>query len=185
MKKETENPSITRVISGAKKLMIEARDGRTLIFNAKEVFKSYIDSDFENWGLNQSGPATAETLVDVSEITRDATLMQIFTGITPDLEKIVMTQTQIICFCEKYPIWFRQEGYATFFLTKKMAKKKLNIFQKIWRFFFDKPTGYFVVYVYVNSDGLEVRVSRLGRGSVWSGEYRHRVVSLRLMPSIA
>jgi hypothetical protein len=29
-----------------------------------------------------------------------------------------MTQAQIIRFCEKHPVWLRQERYATFFLTK-------------------------------------------------------------------
>jgi hypothetical protein len=72
----------------------------------------------------------------------DGTFVQIFTGISSDLEKLVMTQAQIIRFCEKHPTWLRQEGYATFFLTKVNGE-------------------YFVVYVSVNLDGLDVRVHRL------------------------
>ena len=143
--------------------MIEALDGKAYISDAKKTFKSFINSDFKNWGLNQSSPATAETLLDISEMTSDGTFVQIFTGITPDLEKLVMTQAQIIRFCEKHPTWLRQEGYATFFLTKVGDE-------------------YFVVRVFVYSDGLRVYVDRLENGSVWSGGYRHRVVSPQLIP---
>lgn len=156
-------PSILRLISGGEKLMIEALDGKAYISDAKEIFKSFIDSDFKNWGLNQSGPATAETLLDVSEMTSDGTFIQIFTGISSDLEKLVMTQAQIIRFCEKHPTWLRQEGYATFFLTKVNGE-------------------YFVVRVYVYSDGLLVRVFRLESGHVWFGECPLRVVVPQLIP---
>ncbi len=156
-------PSILRLISGGEKIMIEALDGKAYISDAKKTFKSYIDGDFKNWGLNQSGPATAETLLDVSEMTSDGTFVQIFTGITPDLEKLVMTQAQIIRFCEKHPTWLRQEGYATFFLTKVNGE-------------------YFVVHVRVYSDGLDVYVRRLGHDYVWYGGYRRRVVSPQLIP---
>ena len=160
--KVNENPAILQVISGGEKLMIEALDGKAYISDAKKVFKSYIDGDFKNWGLNQSGPATAETLVDVSEMVKDATFVQIFTGITPDLDKLVLTQAQIIRFCEKHPTWLRQEGYATFFLTKVNGE-------------------YFVVHVGVDSDGLWVYVGRLGRDGVWPAECRRRVVSPQLV----
>ena len=156
-------PSILRLISGGEKIMIEALDGKAYISDAKKTFKSFIDPDFKNWGLNQSSPATAETLLDVSEMTSDGTFVQIFAGITPDLDKIVMTQAQIIRFCEKHPTWLRQEGYATFFLTKVGGE-------------------YFVVHVRVFDGGLNVRVNRLGLGHVWRGEYRHRVVSPQLIP---
>jgi len=156
-------PLILRLISGGEKIMIEALDGKAYISDAKKTFKSFIDGNFKNWGLNQFGSATAETLLDVSEMVGDGTFVQIFTGISSNLEKLVMTQAQIIRFCEKHPTWLRQEGYATFFLTKVNGE-------------------YFVVRVYVASDGLNVRVYRLGHGNVWNGVYRHRVVSPQLIP---
>ncbi len=155
--------SILRLISANEKLMIEALDGKAYISDAKKTFKSYIDGDFKNWGLNQSSPATAETLLDVSEMVGDGTFAQIFTGITPDLEKLVMTQAQIIRFCEKYPIWLRQDGYATFFLTKVNGE-------------------YFVVYVSVYSSGLNVNVNRFEDVYVWDGAYRRRIISPQLIP---
>ncbi|NLT51502.1 MAG: hypothetical protein GXX85_11345, partial [Ignavibacteria bacterium] len=163
-KTSKENPSITQLISSNEKLMIEALDGKTHIAGAKNVFKSYIDSDFKNFGLNQPGLATAETLVDVSAIVENATFTQIFTSITTDLDKLVLTQNQIIRFCEKHPTWLRQDGYGTFFLIKENNE-------------------YFVVSVYVYSNGLLVIVLRLVSFIVWFGVYRHRVVSPQLIPS--
>jgi len=162
VKVEKQVSGILRLISGGEKLMIETLDGKAYISDAKKTFKSGIDGDFKNWGLNQSGPATAETLLDVSEMTSDGTFVQIFTGITSDLEKLVMTQAQIIRFCEKHPTWLRQEGYATFFLTKVNGE-------------------YFVVSVYVISGGLDVNVDRLEDDSVWGGGSRHRVVAPQLL----
>lgn len=163
-KTSKENPSITQLISSNEKLMIEALDGKEYIFNAKKIFKSYIDSDFKNLGLNQSDSVTAETLVDVSEIVENATFTQIFTSITTDLDKLVLTQNQIIRFCEKHPTWLRQDGYGTFFLIKENNE-------------------YFVVRVYVHSDSLGVYVLRLESDDVWGGECRRRVVSPQLIPS--
>lgn len=155
-------PSILQLISGGEKIMVEALNGKEYISNAKRVFKSYIDSDFRNWGLNKSGPATTETLFDVNELIKDATFAQIFTSITPDLDKLVLTQPQIIRFCEKHPTWLRQDGYATFFLIKENNE-------------------YFVVRVGVYSVGLSVGVDRFGDDSVWHGGCRRRVVSPQLI----
>lgn len=96
-------PSITRLISGGEKIMLEALDGKAYISDAKNIFKSGIDGNFKNWGLNHFGPATTEILLDVHEVISAGTLVQIFTGITSDIEKLVMTQAQIIRFCKKHP----------------------------------------------------------------------------------
>lgn len=154
--------SILRPISSGEKIMIEALDGKAYISAAIKTFRSYIGGNFKNWGLDQSGPATAETLLDVHEMAGDGTFAQIFTSLSSNLKKLVMTQAQIIRFCEKYPAWLRKESYATFFLTEVNDE-------------------YFVVSVYVHDDGLGVSVGRFEDGRVWSGEYRHRVVSPKLM----
>jgi len=80
------------------------------------------------------------------------------TSITPNLDKLVLTQAQIIRFCEKHPTWLRQEGHATFFLTKVGGE-------------------YFVVSVRVFSGGLNVSVDRFEDGDVWDAGCRHRLVS--------
>lgn len=154
---------ILNLLSNNESLMIEALNGKATIAKADKVFKSYIDSDFRNWGLDKRGKATEEVKVDVHEIMEDATFARIFSSINTDPDKLVMTQHQIIKFCEKYPDWLRHEGYGTFFLMKEEGE-------------------YFVVYVCVCPGGLTVRVLRLGVDSLWLGEYLHRVVSPQLMP---
>jgi hypothetical protein len=157
-----KNKPILRFISGGEKLMIEALDGSSYIYDDKIVFKSYIDGDFKNWGLNWPSPVTTETLVDVSEMVNNGTFIQIFNEITNNLDKIVMTQAQIIRFWEKYPSWLREDGCSTFFLTKVKAK-------------------YFVVRVRVSSHGMAVFVNWLKNDSIWKGNGRHRVVSPQLI----
>lgn len=163
---EEKKPSILSLISANEKIMIESSDGKAYISDAKKTFKSNIDGCFKSWGLNRSGPATAEILLDVNEMVGDGTFVQIFTSITSDLDKLVMTQAQIIRFCEKHPIWLRQEGYATFFLTKVGGE-------------------YFVVRVDVHADGLYVYVNRLEYDRVWNGSCQHRVVSPQLLIPLA
>ncbi len=156
--------SITRLIESG--IMIEALDGKAYISNAKNTFKSGIGSNLKNWKLDQKGNATEETLLDIHEIVEDARFSQIFSSINPDLDKLVMTQSQIIRFCEKHPTLLRQEGYATFFLIKENDE-------------------YFVVRVYVYSDGLRVYVDRFEDDSVWLGVSRRRVVSPQLASQAA
>lgn len=156
-------PSILKLISGGEKITIEPLDGQEFIYNAKDIFKSYIDENFKNWGLNEPSLATTKTSLDVHEMVIDGTYKEIFTSISDDLEKLVMTQAQICLFCKKHLNWLRRNGNATFFLIKKGKE-------------------YFVVYVYVYSDGLDVGVDRFEDDSVWSGGYRHRVVVPQLNP---
>jgi len=156
--------SILRLISGSEKVMIEALDGKAIIAKSEKIFTSYLDPDFKKWGLDKSGLATKETLVDIHEMVADGNFVQIFTTLSSDLDKLVMTQAQIIRFCEKHPTLLRQDGDATFFLIKENDE-------------------YFVVRVHVRSDGLDVRVYRLERGNVWDGECRRRVVSPQLISS--
>lgn len=157
-----QKSSMLSLISVGEKVMIEALDGKAYIADAKQTFRSFIDGNFKSWGLNKSGPATLETLVDIHEVVEDGNLVKIFTSLNPDLEKVVMTQAQIIRFCEKHPTWLRREGYGTFFLTKVSDE-------------------YVVVFVSVNSGGLLVYVDRLGNADVLYGRYRYRVVSPQLI----
>jgi hypothetical protein len=161
---EIINSSITRLIESG--VMIEKCDGKAFIGKADKIFKSNIDNDFENFGLNKVGNATKKTLLDIHEIVEDAKFSQIFPSINSDLDKLVMTQSQIIRFCEKNPALLRQGGYGTFFLIKENNE-------------------YFVVYVSVGSGGLRVSVHRFGHDGVWYGAYRHRVVFPQLVPQVA
>lgn len=159
-------PSILKLISGRDKITIEALNGKEFIYDSNDVFKCYVDEDFKNWGINKPGPATTEIQVDVHEMAKDGTFKEIFTSISNDIEKLVLTQAQIKKFCQNYPNWLRQDEYSTFFLTKQGGE------------YFGE---YFVVDVDVFFDGLNVGVSRFENSHVWDGEYRHRVVVPQLV----
>lgn len=150
-----------KLISGTESLVIEALDGKAIIAEAKNVFKSYISSYFRNLILNNVGKATEEAKMAVYEMTANATFSQMFNSLADNLDQLVMSQSQIIRFCEKYPDWLRQDGYATFFLIKESG-------------------AYFVVYVFVVDDGLVVHVYHLEGARVWNAGYRLRLVTPQL-----
>jgi len=157
--------SMLNLISAGEKVMIEALDGKAYIADDKQTFSAFIDGNFKGWGLNKSSSATPETLVDIHEVVEDGNLVKIFTSLNSDLDKLVMTQAQIIRFCKKHPTWLRQEGDNTFFLTKVSDE-------------------YVVIFVSLRLDGLLVSVDRLGDANVIFGEDRHRIVSPQLIISV-
>jgi hypothetical protein len=164
---------ILRLISG-NTITIKALDGSRLIYNAKDTFKSGIDGDFVNWGVNNPGVATPAAPVQVHEMISDGKFMDIFKSLPGSWNQKWLSQNQFIDFCETQSNWLRQEGYGTLALIKKDENKPIDE---------DNPEdNLVVVYVDVRSDGLLVYVDRLEDGDVWSGEYRHRVVSPQLIP---
>jgi hypothetical protein len=148
-------PSITRLIESG--VMIEKCDGKAYISDAKNIFKSYINLSFRDFFLNKKDQATEETLLDIHEIVESANCSQIFLSLNTDLDKLVMTQNQIIRFCEKYSTLLRKKGFATFFLVKENNE-------------------YFVVLVTMHPGGLRIGFIRFKCNRVWLGEYRHRLV---------
>lgn len=157
---------ILNLLSGSEKILLSKLDGRAIIAEAEDVFKSWIDSDFEKLGLNKKSKATLETEVGVYEMVKNANFKDIFTSLSDDLNLLCLTQDQIIDFCKKHRSHLRQGGYGTFFLTKKDFKKPAT------------EDNLFVVRVRVCSDGLRVVVSLFGRARVWGADCRHRVVVL-------
>jgi len=89
---------------------------------------------------------------------KNATFKQMFNSLNPDLDKLCLTQAQIISFAEDNKEELHPKGYGNFFLFKCDDK-------------------YFVANVsFYSAAGLEVHVDRLGIGRVWNADYRFRVV---------
>ncbi len=86
-----------------------------------------------------------------------------FNSLSTDLDKLCLTQDQIIEFCTNHPSWLRQDGYGTFFLFKVKDE-------------------FFVCSVHVRDGGLCVGVDRLADGCVWDADGAHRVVVPQLNP---
>ena len=157
MGKQPEKALYLKLLSGAETLMLDALDGKETLATAKEVFPSGIGCDFKNWGTNKPGIATKKTAVDVYELVKDGTFVQMFGSLGTDLDKLCLTQAQIKNFCKKHPNWLRKDGYSTFFLFKVEDQ-------------------FFVARVVVGSHGLFVRVHQFERVYVWYAEFSHRLV---------
>lgn len=134
-------------------ITLEKTTGKKTIANAINVFTSYIDSDFKNWGTDKKGEKTKEMNLAVCELTENMTFAQMF----PKPEEMSLSQEQIVDFCVNHKDKLRQDGYATFFLFKVDSE-------------------FFVAIVHVLSDGLNVHVRRLSLGHVWIAECRYRLV---------
>ncbi len=147
-----------RLISAGHKLTIPALDGKRTIARAKTTFTWGIDVDFTNWGLNVEGPATSATNAEVHEMVKDGNFADIYGGTGRDLDKLVLTQDQVISFVETYKKWLRTEESHTFFLLKHGDE-------------------FFVAGVCVVSGGSPyASVDRFSLDFVWCAEFRHRFV---------
>ncbi|OGI83917.1 hypothetical protein A2997_01900 [Candidatus Nomurabacteria bacterium RIFCSPLOWO2_01_FULL_36_10b] len=145
------------ILSQGQTILIDACDGTETLADAKDVFPSGIDGDFEKWGTNKAGIATKEQAVDVHELVKDRTFAQMFGSLGTDLDKLCLTQAQIKNFCKQHANWLRQGGYVTFFLFKVGEE-------------------FFVARVFVRSGGLHVSVLRFGSSYVWHAGLLHRMV---------
>lgn len=123
------------------------------IGKARDVFKSYIDPDFKNYGCNNSNISEVRDLPFLfKELTENMTFSQMFNKDTD-----VMSQSEIIEFCRNNSSDLSQNGNVTFFLFKVEDQ-------------------FFVADVRVFSDGLSVYVHGFEDGRVWSAEYFLRLV---------
>jgi len=146
-----------KLISGDNKITIAPTDGKSTIASAQDTFPGYIDPDFVNYGVNVASDPTKETLVQVLEMIKDGTFSQIFGGFGENLDRLCLTQNQIISFVQNHFKWLRTDGYGTFFLFKVKNE-------------------FFVARVYRRDGRLLVGVHRLGHVSVWGAGCRRRVV---------
>ena len=138
-------------------ITIYAVDGSKTIFNSEDVFKSWIDSAFKDWGLNKPDQKTPEIKTQVYEMAKDADYSQIFGLLNDDLDKLCLTQHQIVEFCVNNQKYLRGDGWGNFFLFKVDGK-------------------YYVACVAVSPDGLCVDVYRFEDNFVWYAEFAFRVV---------
>ena len=109
---------ILRLISRCESLVIEPTDGSRTIAQAEDVF-AFIEPSFRK--LNESGVPTGETCVQVYEMRKDAIYSEIFGSLVDNvnIKDLLLTQHQIIVFCQKYREWIKSDVNSdTFFLFK-------------------------------------------------------------------
>lgn len=159
----SEGTKILKPIFTDRTFTIEDSSGEMLISEAKETFKSGISPDFTKLGLNKPTGAKPKRELAPHKMIHDATFAQMFSELSPDLDKIVMDQEQIIKFCKKHRALFCQEVCITFFLTKVDCR-------------------FFVICVTELSDGLDASVYPFDHNHVWNSENCHRVFAPKLEP---
>jgi len=153
-----EQPGILKRLFPDKVITISAVDGSRTIPNSGDIFKTWIDPGFEKWDLNKLDQKTPEIKIQMYKMLQDANFKQVFCSLNDDLDKLCLTQHQITKFCVDNQKYYRENGRRLFFLFKVGGK-------------------YFVAYVFVTSDGLDVVVYRLIHNRVWSaGSIRRLVV---------
>jgi len=144
-------------------IIIGATDGQTFIAEAEDVFPSYIDFDFVNYGIDVHGEAKPETPAQVFQVIRDGTFRHFFGDFGENLDRLCFSQTQIVEFCRSYANWLRTDGYSTFFLFKENDE-------------------FFVADINRDDDGLAAYAYRFSRGGGWYAKYRPHLVVPQLKP---
>ncbi len=149
-----------KLISGNKRVVISATLGTETLASAGDMF-SYISPDFKNWGCDKAEPKTPEVAVEVYEQTEDATYPKIFGDVDQNLDRLVLTTSQIKSFVLNNAKDYFLEGEEW----------------TCFRFLFKEDGEFFVADVRVLAGGERaVRVFRFLDGSVRHAEYRHRIV---------
>ncbi len=147
----------TRLISGSD-VILDPTDGKETMAKAGDLFTSYLDSDFENYGTDVPSSPTGKMRFAVHEMIKDGTFAQIFSSMSDDLNSLCLTQPQIIQFVKNHRIWLHTDDPGTFFLFKGGDE-------------------FFVAYVRVDdAGGIKAYVHRLSHDRVWGAEHRRRVV---------
>ncbi len=104
---------------------LDVYDGRTMIDSGivvQTILKAERDQkNLDRW-LSDENPATPDCLVDMYELESEAPFYRMFTEISGDLDKVVLSKTQILRFCELYPQYLCTEhtdNVRTLFLIKE------------------------------------------------------------------
>ncbi len=144
-------------ISGGERPTIGPTNGKDMIAEASDVFTTYIDSNFKSFGIDVPSKPTKETEVQVLEMVKDGRFKQLFGSFGENLDRLCLTQSQIISFVRNHKRWLSVGGNGTFFLFKVKEE-------------------YFVADVSLESGKPRVNVCYLGGGAIWSANSGHRVV---------
>ncbi|OGZ54363.1 MAG: hypothetical protein A3B25_01715 [Candidatus Ryanbacteria bacterium RIFCSPLOWO2_01_FULL_48_26] len=110
------SPPILRSISKGEKVTIRACNGTRTIAHSGDVFEWHIDPGFKE--LNKAGAKTPPAETEVYEMVRNATFTEIFGSLSANLDRLVLTQDQVVAFVKEYRYLLRDERIATFFLLK-------------------------------------------------------------------
>lgn len=153
------------LISGGKDIFLGRLDGERLIYQSKNVFKSFIDPSFINF--KQSGKLTLLTGVKIYKNIAEGSFGKIFWSLDGSWSASCFTQDQIIEFCMLFPEWIKS-NISLLFLCKKYETNPIDET--------NPQSNIMVVSVSVDEDGLLIDNDQLDRTSVWPKESCYVIV---------
>lgn len=137
------------------KLFLEKIDGQKTIIES-EGFEIFHNCGNVFTAKQRSKPSEYCELL-VYQLNEDLKTSEIFKSFRVNMNKLCLSENQVLCFCKKYPEELKSEGLATFFLVKKGNK-------------------YFVFDVHKGNDKILVVVSDMQNSRIWQGKHAYRIV---------
>ncbi|PKM91815.1 hypothetical protein CVU82_01245 [Candidatus Falkowbacteria bacterium HGW-Falkowbacteria-1] len=158
IKKSIEQNSVLEIVRSYDSRTIDALDGSIAIIDSEDIFRAYIDPKFKELGLDKPGLSTPKITVEVYKLVDDKKIGDIFVSFGVNLDKLVMSQSQIVFFCKRNYLRICGNEYAYFFLIKEKNK-------------------YHVVNVDIYSDGIGVEIVHFDQKRILlSDDFYHVVV---------
>lgn len=156
---------IVKDISPEFLLEIDKLSGKQLIEHANYVFSSYISNDFSRSSNHRALiKQTPVTPVRVYEQINDATLPQMFTSFSSDLSRIILTENQVINFCDKNFNWLAGgDSNATYFLLEDFYEQ-----------YYVAEVDFFSTTSCIN--GLRIIKKPFGFSRIKRGYRKHRII---------
>jgi hypothetical protein len=136
-------------------IILNKTTGDKRIFQAKNVFSSWIDPDFKQL-VSASGQKTREVPVEIYQLTEHAGLEELTRELKTKTKSLSLVQSQIILFCQEKEKYLHPNWITFFFL--------------------DEPQGDFLIGVSVACNGLRINIHSFKDLKVLRGKCFYRFV---------
>lgn len=106
---------VTNISNDSKGVVIKALNGQAINYDPQKIIIMNAEDEDR---MHRPDRATPETFIDVSEIISDKTFLEMYTGLADSLDKMTLTQPQIMTICNQYFRRLAQDECQNIFLTK-------------------------------------------------------------------
>ena len=110
-------------------IIIKATKGERTIEKMRNVFR-FVDHDLAKQDIDVKGLPTPEMRVEVFKMIKNGTAAEVFGGFGENLDRLCLTQDQIISFVENHTKWIGKKICGVSFLTK--IKNVYFVFEVDW-----------------------------------------------------
>lgn len=137
------------------KLSLESIDGQQFMAasNSFELFHNCNNI----FTAKQKGKPSEYCELVVYKLNATLKAPEIFKAFGVNLNRLCLSESQVLCFCEKYPEELTSDGLATFFLVKKGNK-------------------YFIFDIHKGENKILVVISDMRTARVWQKKRGYRII---------